>query len=91
MFEFKSEMFRFFYLYLASFGESRFLVSWCAGDMCGIADSDDDHGRSKRLDAEDQGWSDTDRVLGGRMIGRSGDVVCGLHHTRGDEQRVFLG
>jgi hypothetical protein len=33
----------------------------------------------------------TGRVLGGRMIGRSGDVVCGLHHARGDEERGFLG
>jgi hypothetical protein len=27
----------------------------------------------------------TDRVLGGRTIGRSDDVVCGLHRARGDE------
>ncbi len=33
----------------------------------------------------------TGRVLGGRMIGRSGDAVCGLHHAQGDEERVFLG
>jgi hypothetical protein len=25
------------------------------------------------------------RVLSDRMIGRSGDVVCGLHHACGDE------
>jgi hypothetical protein len=29
----------------------------------------------------------TDRVLGGRAIKRSGDIVCGLHHARGDEKR----
>jgi hypothetical protein len=31
------------------------------------------------------------RVLGGWTIGRSGDVVCDLHHARGDEERWFLG
>jgi hypothetical protein len=25
------------------------------------------------------------------MIGRSGDVVCGLHHAQGDEGHGFLG
>jgi hypothetical protein len=29
-------------------------VSWCAGDRCGIADSDVDHGRSRRPGAEDR-------------------------------------
>jgi hypothetical protein len=33
----------------------------------------------------------TGRVLGGRMIERSGGTVCGLHHARGDEERGFLG
>jgi hypothetical protein len=33
----------------------------------------------------------TYRVLGSRTIGRSGDAVCGLHRTRGDEERGFLG
>jgi hypothetical protein len=31
------------------------------------------------------------RVLGGRMIERSGDAVCGLHRVRRDEERRFLG
>jgi hypothetical protein len=30
---------------------------------------------SRRLGAEDQGWSSTGQVLGGRTIERSGDVV----------------
>jgi hypothetical protein len=30
------------------------------------------------------------RVLGGRAIERLGDAVCGLHRTRGDEERGFL-
>jgi hypothetical protein len=32
----------------------------------------------------------TGQILGGRMIRRSGDVVCGLHHARRDEERGFL-
>jgi hypothetical protein len=33
----------------------------------------------------------TGRILGGRAVERSGDVVCGLHHARGDEEHEFLG
>jgi hypothetical protein len=33
----------------------------------------------------------TGRVLGGRVIKRSGGAVCGLHRARGDEERGFLG
>jgi hypothetical protein len=33
----------------------------------------------------------TGRVLGGRVIERSGGAVCGLHRARGDEERGFLG
>jgi hypothetical protein len=33
----------------------------------------------------------TGQVLGGRVIERSGAVVCGLHRARGDEKRAFLG
>jgi hypothetical protein len=32
----------------------------------------------------------TSQVLGGREIERSGGTVCGLHCTRGDEERGFL-
>jgi hypothetical protein len=32
----------------------------------------------------------TDRVLDGREIRRSGDVVCGLYRAQGDEEREFL-
>jgi hypothetical protein len=31
------------------------------------------------------------QVVGGRMIGRSGDIMCGLHRPYGDEGRGFLG
>jgi hypothetical protein len=40
-----------------SFGESRLLVSWCAGDRCGMMGIDEDRCRSKRPSAEDRGWS----------------------------------
>jgi hypothetical protein len=33
----------------------------------------------------------TGRILGGRVIERSGGAVCGLHHARGDDERGFLG
>jgi hypothetical protein len=67
------------------------LVSWCAGGRCNMAGSNEDHGRSRRPSAEDQGWSSTGRVLGGRMIKRSGDVVCGLHRACEDEECEFFG
>jgi hypothetical protein len=72
-----------FTLIFASCRESCLLVSWCAGDRCDTAGSDNDRGWRRRPAVEDQGWSSTGRVFSGRMIGRSGDVVCGLHHTRG--------
>jgi hypothetical protein len=33
----------------------------------------------------------TGQVLDGRVIERSGGVVCGLHRACGDEKRMFLG
>jgi hypothetical protein len=33
----------------------------------------------------------TGRILDDRMIGRSGDAVCGLHRARGDDERGFFG
>jgi hypothetical protein len=76
--------------YLCSCGESHLLVSWRVGDRCVMVDSEKDLGRSRRPDAEDQGWSSTGRVLDGRTIERSSDVVCGLHCTYGDEECRFL-
>jgi hypothetical protein len=67
------------------------LVLWCAGGRCGMAGSDKDRGRSRRLGAENRGWSGSGRVLGGRAIQRFGDAVCGLHCARGDEKYGFLG
>jgi hypothetical protein len=46
-----------------------------------MAGSDEDRGMSRRLGAEDRGWSSTGQVLSGRTIERSGDAVCGLHHA----------
>jgi hypothetical protein len=37
---------------LVSCGESCLLVSWCAGGRCHMAGNDEDHGRSRRPDAE---------------------------------------
>jgi hypothetical protein len=58
--------------------------------MCDITGNEDDRDRSRRPDTEDHGWSSTGRILGGRTIGRSDDVVCGLHRTQGDEEHKFL-
>jgi hypothetical protein len=50
-----------------------------------MAGSDEDHGRSRRPGAEDRGWSNTGRILGGWTIGKSGDAVYGLRRAQGDE------
>jgi hypothetical protein len=44
-------------------GESHLLVSWCAGNRCDMAASDEDRGRSRRPSVEDRGWLDTCREL----------------------------
>jgi hypothetical protein len=33
----------------------------------------------------------TSQVLGGWMIRKSGDAMCGLHQAREDEERRFFG
>jgi hypothetical protein len=33
----------------------------------------------------------TGRLLGGRVIERSGGAMCGLYRAHGDEEREFLG
>jgi hypothetical protein len=67
------------------------LVSWCTVDRCDMTGINEDDSRSKRSGAEHRGWSSTGRGLGGRMIKRSGDAMCGLHCAQGDEERGFLG
>jgi hypothetical protein len=90
-FEFESEMVSFCFSFIyVPFGESRLLVSWCAGGWCGMACSDEGRGRSRRPGAEDRGWSHRSG-LGGRVIKRSGGAVCGLHCAHGDEERGFFG
>jgi hypothetical protein len=57
-FKFEFEIVSFYFSFIfVSFGESRLLVSWCAGDRCSMVCSHEDRGRSRRPDAEDQGWS----------------------------------
>jgi hypothetical protein len=73
-----------------SCGESCLLVSWCVGDKCDVAGSDEDRGRSRIPGAEHWGWSSIRRVLGGQTIERSGDAVCSLHRAQGDEEHGFL-
>jgi hypothetical protein len=55
------------------------------------AGNDDDRGRSRRPNVEDQGWLGTGWILGGKIIGRSDDTVCGLYHAHGDKEHEFLG
>jgi hypothetical protein len=51
-------------------------MQWCAGSRCDMMSSDEDHDRSRRHSAEDQGWSRTGQVLGGRVILCA---VCTVH------------
>jgi hypothetical protein len=71
-FEFESEIVSFYFSFIfVSFGESRLLVSWCAGGRCGMVCSDEDHGRSRRPSVENWGWSHRSgtRWPGGREVG----------------------
>jgi hypothetical protein len=56
-----------------------------------MTDNDEDLGRSRRPGAENREWSSTGRIRGDRMIGRSGDAVCGLYRAHRDEEHGFLG
>jgi hypothetical protein len=67
------------------------LFSCCVGDMCDMAGSDEDCDMSRRPGVEDRGWPSIGQVLGGRMIGRSGDTVCSLNRAQGGEERGLLG
>jgi hypothetical protein len=46
-----------------------------------MSDSDENRGMSKRAGAEDRGWSSIGRILDGRVIGRTCDVMCGLYRA----------
>jgi hypothetical protein len=75
-FELESGIVLFYFSFIfVSFGESCLLVSWCTGGRCGMACSDEDHGRSRRPGAEDRGWSyrsgtrwSGDREVGWRRV-----------------------
>jgi hypothetical protein len=71
-FEFESGIVLFYFSFtFVSLGESRLLVSWCAGGRCGMAYSDEDRDRSRRPGVEDRGWShrSVTRWPGGREVG----------------------
>jgi hypothetical protein len=71
-FEFKSGIVLFYSSFtFVSIGESRLLVSWCAGGRCGMACSDEDRGRSRRPGVDDRGWSHRSgtRWSGGQEVG----------------------
>jgi hypothetical protein len=53
--------------------------------------SDEDRGRSRRLGADDWGWSSTCRILGDQRIEKSSDTMCNLHRAQEDDERMFLG
>jgi NCAIR mutase (PurE)-related protein len=57
-------------------------AAWCAAMMivAGVGDL-------MQMIEDDR----TGRVLGGRVIKRSDDAVCGLHRERVNEKYVFLG
>jgi hypothetical protein len=55
-FEFETVSFCFSFIFV-SFGESRLLVSWCAGGRCGMACNNENRGRSRRPGVEDRRWS----------------------------------
>jgi hypothetical protein len=79
MFEFESGIVLFYFSFIfSSFGESRLLVSWCAGGRCDMACSDEDRGMSRRPGVEDRGWShrSSTRVPGGRV---APCAVCTWH------------
>jgi hypothetical protein len=66
------------------------LVLWCVGGRCGMACSNEDHGRSRRL-VQRTGNGCIGRELGGRAIERLGGTMCDLHRARGDKKHGFLG
>jgi hypothetical protein len=81
-FEFESGIVLFCFSFtFVLFGESRLLVSWCAGaawsaatrTVAGVGDL-----------MQRTGDGRTGQVLGGRAVERSGGTVCGLHLARED-------
>jgi hypothetical protein len=82
-FKFKSGTVLFCFFIFVSFGETRLLVSWCAGGRCGMcAATRTVAGVGDLVQRTEDGR--TGRVLGGRAVERSCGAVCGLHLARGD-------
>jgi hypothetical protein len=52
--------------------------------------SDEDYGKSRRL-VQRTRYGRTGRIHDGRIIRRSDDAMCDLHHAHEDEERGFLG
>jgi hypothetical protein len=77
--------------HLCSCGESHLFLLWCVCDRCNMADNDKDLGMSRKPGTEDRRWSNTGRILGGWMIGRSSDVVCCLYRAHRDDEHEFFG
>jgi hypothetical protein len=76
-FEFESAIVSFCFSFtFVSFGESSLLVSWCVGGRCSMTCSDEGRGRSRRLGAEDLGWS---HMSGTRWMD---DREVGWRHVR---------
>jgi hypothetical protein len=81
-FEFKFGIVLFCFSFIfVSFGESRLLVSWCAG-AAWCAATGTVAGVGDLVQRIEDGH--TGRVLSGRTVDRSGGAVCGLHLARGD-------
>jgi hypothetical protein len=71
-FEFESGIVLFYFSFtFVSVGESCLIVSWCAGGRCGMAYSNEDHGRSRRPGAKVREWAHRlgNRCPGGREVG----------------------
>jgi hypothetical protein len=89
MFEFESGTVLFYFSFtFVSLGESRLLVSWCAGaSWCAVTWTVVGVGDLVQRTGDDR----TGRVFGGWAVERSDVVMCGLHLARGDYERGFLG
>jgi hypothetical protein len=83
-FEFESSKLRWFYptFIFVLCGESRLLVSWCAGDRCDMMSSDENRGRSRRPGAErtGDGQAQGEYSVARRSRGRvTLCVICTVH------------
>jgi hypothetical protein len=80
-FEFESGIVSFCFSFIfVSFGESRLLISGCAGGRCAATRTMAGVGYL----VQRTGDGCTGQVHGGRAVERSGGAVCGLHLARGD-------